>query len=71
MNQLGNIEVYIRDCPSERLLALIASVGGPLGDRGPTGEAWAYPGAGVPFILTQGVGAGSYTGVCFAAPPGP
>jgi hypothetical protein len=65
------VEVFLRDCARDRLVAWLASVVGPLGEPEAAGDATVYPSAAGPVVVTPGVGGGAFVGVWFNTPRTP
>ena len=71
MKSQSNIEIYIRDCPMDRLLAWLESVVGPLRPTVDTDGIVVYATAVGPVIITPAVADGTFVGVCFNSPNTP
>jgi len=59
------IEIYVRDCPNERLIAWIESAIEPLGQPEHAGEAVAYPSLLGPVILAPGTEGSPFVSIWF------
>jgi hypothetical protein len=59
------IEIYLRDCPSERLVEWLRSVVGPLKDPVKVGAAVVYPSAVGSVVVTPNIEDGPFVGVWF------
>jgi len=64
-----DIEIYIRSCPREKILAWISRVLGPLEKKHEDTDQTIYHcnhhGHIVPVVITDGIAAGPFTGVWF------
>jgi hypothetical protein len=59
------IEIYVRHCPKEQLIAWIESAIGPLGQSEHAGEAAVYPSLLGPVIITPGIEGGPFVSIWF------
>ena len=71
MEQQTAIEIYIKDCPNDRLFAWIESAVGPLGNPEEIGDATLYPSPLGPVIITPNIQDGPFVGVEFIMPHSP
>jgi hypothetical protein len=65
------IEIYVRDCSTERLLAWLESVMSPLAPARDGGEATIYPSRIGPVVVTPGIEDGPFVSVWFNSPISP
>lgn len=65
MKRQPEIEVYLRDCPTERLVAWLRAVIGPLEDPVEAGAAIVYPSAIGAVVVTPCIEDGPFVGVWF------
>jgi hypothetical protein len=65
------IEIYVRDCSNEQLIAWIESAIGPLGQPEHAREAVVYPSLFGPVILTPGTDGGPFVSIWFNTPQSP
>lgn len=65
MDRQPEIEVYLRDCPMERLVAWLRSIIGPLEDPVEAGAAVVYRSAIGPIVVTPSIDDGPFVGVWF------
>ena len=65
MERQPEIEVYLRDCPTERLVAWLRAVIGPLEDPVEAGAAIVYPSAIGAVVVTPCIEDGPFVGVWF------
>ena len=71
MERQPEVEVYLRGCPAERVLAWVRETVGPLAGPFDCGAATAHhPTAGA-VVLTPGIEGGPFLGVWFNTPAGP
>jgi hypothetical protein len=61
----SEIEIYVRDCPPERLVMWLESVVGPLAQAEPAGKAVVYQSGVGPVVVTPQVEGGPFVGVWF------
>src|SRR5207248_4042795 len=71
LKRQSDIEVYVRDCPMERLGAWLQSVFGPLEAPVEAGDAVVYTGSTGPVVVTPGIEGGPFVGVWFNTPLSP
>jgi hypothetical protein len=65
------IEIYVRDCPPERLIAWPESIVDPLAPAEPAGAATVYPSRIGPVVVTPRMEDGPFLGVWFNGPDCP
>jgi hypothetical protein len=70
LDRQPEIEIYLHNCPLERLVAWLRTVVGPLEEAMPRGNAVVYPSAVGPVVVTTDAG-GSFVGVWFNTPRSP
>ena len=71
MERQPEVEVYLRGCPAERVLAWVREAVGPLAGPFDCGGATAYHPATGAVVLTPGVEGGPFLGVWFNTPARP
>ena len=71
MERQPEIEVYLRDCPMERLVAWLRSAIGTLEAPEEAGAAVVYASAIGPVVVTPGIEGGPFLGVWFNTPHSP
>ena len=71
MERQPDIDIYVRDCPIERLITWLESVVGPLASAEDAGAATVYPSRIGPVIVTPGIEDGPFVGVWFNSPNSP
>jgi hypothetical protein len=65
------IEIYLRDCPAERLVAWLESVVGPLGRDEAASSALVYPSSIGPVVVRPQIEGGPFVAVWFNGPNSP
>ena len=71
MERQREIEIYLRDCPLDRLVTWLESVVGPLAPVEAGGAALVYRSSIGPIVVTQGIEGGPFVGVWFNSPNTP
>lgn len=71
MERQPEIEIYLRDCPSERLLSWLDSKIGQLGQAEEAGAAAIYQTTSGAIVVTPNVEDGPFVGVWFNLPDTP
>ncbi len=71
MERQPDIEIYVRGCSTERLVAWLESVVGPLGPLEAAGAAIVYPSRIGPVVLTPRIKGGPFVSVWFNSPNTP
>jgi hypothetical protein len=66
-----DIQIYIRDCPPERLIGWLESVVGPLDDPEPAGSAVVHRSSNGSVVVTPRIEDGPFVSVWFNTPGSP
>jgi hypothetical protein len=71
MKRQTDIEIYVRDCPIERIVAWLETVVGPVGKGEACGEAFAHATSIGTVVITPQIEGGPFVGVWFPTPNSP
>jgi hypothetical protein len=71
MKRQRDIEIYVRDCPPERLVAWLGRVVGPVGPAEEAGSALVYPSRVGAVVVRPDIEDGPFVGVWFNTPDSP
>jgi hypothetical protein len=71
MERQRDVEIYVRDCPPDRLFAWLEGVVGLLGPAEEAGSALVYPSRVGAVVVCPGIEGGPFVGIWFNTPDSP